>query len=78
MSQLLQLVSAEPSEQLLQLEWQFLQIASPGFCRKLPSGQEAVQVFVSDQKYLLLIFDMSQVKQLVLRAPVHVKHSSLH
>ena len=44
--QLSQSVLADPAEQVLQVEWQVVQMVSvAGFTKKLPSGQEAVHVF---------------------------------
>ena len=50
MSQLSQFVLAEPPEQDLQVEWQVVQtVSNSGLTRKLPSGQETVQVFETAQ-----------------------------
>ena len=79
MSQLSQLVLAELNEQVLQLVWHDVQTVSvPGLTRKLPSGQLAVQVLETAQKYLKLTLVVSHVRQSVLLPAEQVRHSLLH
>ena len=49
MLQLSQYTLVEPPEQLLQVESQVVHVKSLEFSRKLPSGQDAVQVLETNQ-----------------------------